>query len=77
MRIEVFKTNVTERDQADKLSEQLHVLLGFFATFDLEDCDKILRVTSVSGEIHAHAVIAVLKNSDFQAEVLPDEVLQA
>lgn len=75
--IEVFKTNVTERDQANKLSEQLHVLLGFFATFDLDDCDKILRVTSLSGEIKPAAVIAVLINSGFRAEVLPDEVLQS
>lgn len=43
--VEVFKTNVQEQCQADKLAG---VLLRHFPdcriNFDLEDCDKVLRV---------------------------------
>ena len=43
--IEVFKTNITERKAADKIVEQLGKLLpGSHVNFDLEDCDKVLRV---------------------------------
>jgi hypothetical protein len=43
--VEVFKTNVQESCEADKL---VHILLRHFPdckiNFDLEDCDKVLRV---------------------------------
>lgn len=43
--IEVFKTNVQEREQAGKLLTllQLHFPSSKI-NFDLDDCDKILRV---------------------------------
>ena len=45
----VFKTNVQERDLAQQLTQQL---LSCFPqskiTFDLEDCDKILRAEGSS-----------------------------
>ncbi len=43
--IEVFKTNVQEDEQAERL---IKALSDYFPnsriTFDLEDCDRILRV---------------------------------
>ncbi|MDB5224010.1 MAG: hypothetical protein JWN83_2677 [Chitinophagaceae bacterium] len=45
MKIEVFKTNVQEASQADKI---LALLLEHFPgnriNFDMHDCDKVLRV---------------------------------
>jgi hypothetical protein len=43
--IEVFKTNVTNPQQADELIGLLHHLLpGSTINFDLDDCDRVLRI---------------------------------
>ncbi len=43
--IEVFKTNVDNAPEADKVLRLLaHEFPDFKVNFDLEDCDKILRV---------------------------------
>ncbi len=43
--IEVFKTNVSNPQQADELIGLLRNFLpGGIINFDLEDCDKILRI---------------------------------
>lgn len=43
--IEVYKTNVQYRETADKIvSELLQAFPGSIINFDLDDCDKILRV---------------------------------
>lgn len=45
MMIEVFKTNVGDEATAEALKKSLHALLPLASVnFDLEDCDKILRV---------------------------------
>jgi hypothetical protein len=73
--VEVFKTNVERHDHADMLIEQIHqIFTDYKANFDLEDCDKILRVKSASGFVHSSPVIELLKYYGFEAEVLPDDV---
>ncbi len=73
--IEVFKTNVNERNEANRLVEQIHENFeGHQANFDLEDCDKILRVKSATGSIQVSRLITLLNDFGFHAEVLPDEV---
>lgn len=43
--IEVFKTNVQDKHQAEMLLEKIHATFyPCSANFDLEDCDNILRV---------------------------------
>ena len=73
--VEVFKTNVRDREQADMLLEQLRKTFSSYAVnFDLEDCDRILRVQTVNEEI-AHAVlIGFLGVMGCKAEVLEDTV---
>lgn len=72
--IEVFKTNVKERSQAKMLVDQIHKIFeGHEANFDLEDCDKILRVKCLSGYIQPSTFIRLLNDFGFHAEVLPDE----
>lgn len=62
MMIEVFKTNVDNPEEAERLIAELKELLPLTSiNFDLEDCDKILRVepdsefliSSVSKHLHA------------------------
>ncbi len=70
--IEVFKTNINCPDKAKQLVEAIHqAFSNYKANFDLEDCDKILRVESRNGSISTH-FINWLKCCDCHAEILPD-----
>ena len=43
--IEVFKTNITEAQKANQIALKIQTILpGAQINFDLEDCDKILRI---------------------------------
>ncbi len=71
--VEVFKTNVEDPHQAIMLLDQIHQNFNDFrANFDLEDCDKILRVKCSNGFIQPLLLINLLQDFGFQAEVLPD-----
>lgn len=71
--VEVFKTNVQDPDQANALMEKIHhVFQHYSINFDLEDCDKILRVKSTSGPIETSVLVHFLKIAGCNAEVLPD-----
>lgn len=73
--IEVFKTNVHNRQDAGMLIEQIHrSFIHYQANFDLDDCDRILRVKCLSGVIQPASLIDFLKDRGFNAEVLPDEI---
>ena len=73
--IEVFKTSVTSQRQAEILVTALQkVFPEYSANFDLDDCDRILRVANKGGTVFAEDVIYFLKGFDFHAEVLPDDV---
>ncbi|KQB43581.1 hypothetical protein [Flavobacterium aquidurense] len=67
--IEVFKTNVQEVHQSKMIVEKL---LEHFPNssinFDLEDCDKILRIHSMS--ISNKIIIELLNAHGFHCEVL-------
>ncbi len=72
--VEVFKTNVKDCDHATMLLEQIKKnLAGYNANFDLDDCDKILRVQSETVFIQSSSLINLLKEFGFDAEVLPDD----
>ncbi|MGX5820091.1 hypothetical protein ACWKWU_17975 [Chitinophaga lutea] len=72
--VEIFKTNVCSPRNAEWLTDLIHRRFEKYrANFDLEDCDRILRVISPTGAIDAHAVIALMAEQGYQAAVLPDE----
>jgi hypothetical protein len=72
--IEVFKTNVQDPVQANMLIHHIHELFGHYrVNFDLEDCDKILRIQSKAGIVEPEFVIELLRDFGFSAEVLPDD----
>lgn len=73
--VEVFRTNVSDSHHANMLLDQIHrSFAGYKANFDLEDCDKILRVKCAAGFIQASYLVELLKDFGFHAEVLPDEI---
>lgn len=67
--VEVFKTNVEQTEQSEFLINQIscHVPDGKI-NFDLEDCDKILRVEAE--RISNETIIGLLNQNGFHAEVL-------
>lgn len=71
--IEVFKTDITCADKAKQLVEEIHRAFSCYkANFDLEDCDRILRVVSSNGNIN-NSFIDWLKNAGCNAEVLAED----
>ncbi len=67
--VEVFKTNVARQEQAHKL---LGLLLQHFPlsriNFDLEDCDKILRVEG--NDFITDDIMLLLRREGFACSVL-------
>ncbi len=71
--IEVFKTNVENQSDADRLLREIHsCFIGHQANFDLDDCDKILRVKCKQEIVEASSFIHLLHRFGFYAEVLSD-----
>jgi hypothetical protein len=74
--VEVFKTDVQDPEHANRLLDQLHrTYRDYTATFDLEDCDNILRVECPTGVVQASRLIDLLQGFGYKAEVLPDDPL--
>ena len=72
--IEVFRTNVGKEKEADLLLGHFHrEFPNYRINFDLEDCDKILRIETDTALINVVALFACMKAYGFIAEVLPDE----
>ncbi|AWK06614.1 hypothetical protein HYN56_21225 [Flavobacterium crocinum] len=68
--IEVFKTNVQEESQCQIIIEKLlEHYPNSSINFDLEDCDKILRIHA--NEISNTKIISVLNFHGYFCEVLP------
>ena len=72
--VEVFKTNVTADADADLLITELHKAFpSYKVNFDLDDCDRILRVKSISADINPFPIMLLLQDFGFKAMPLPDE----
>jgi hypothetical protein len=77
MMVEVFRTNVNHIDQASDLIAQIQrVFPGYRANFDLNDCDRILRVMAPC-EINVEKLISIMNRLGFHATVLPDVIPDA
>lgn len=67
--VEVFKTNISEPVTANDIVHQLQKILpGAMINFDLDDCDKILRIES--DFILVPEIQKLLTASGFICEVL-------
>ncbi len=73
--VEVFKTDVQHPHQANTLINQIQqTFTDYIVNFDLEDCDRILRIKCTTGIIKSASLINLVKDLGFYAEVLPDEL---
>ena len=69
MIVEVFKTNVAEVKLSELLIQQLEDQFPeSHINFDMEDCDKILRVESYT--VTPEKVIQILNSNGYSCEVL-------
>lgn len=67
--VEIFKTNVVKIKQSKMLIKQLkNSLPKSKISFDLNDCDKILRVEGV--DIESETIIEFLILNGFQCQIL-------
>ena len=67
--IEVFKTDVQSEEQASTLAEKLSLLFPKTKiNFDLEDCDKILRVEG--NTIIPTKIIETLSSNGYDCSIL-------
>ncbi len=73
--VEVFTTNVVEKSEAALLVEQIESSFpDYKANFDLEDCDRILRIKFDTGAVDAERVIKFLSTFGYKISLLPDTV---
>jgi len=69
MIVEVFKTNVEEVELSELLIRQLEDQFpDSLINFDMEDCDKILRVEART--ITTEKIIQILNSNGYSCEVL-------
>ena len=69
MDVLIFKTNVTTPRQANRLQPLLSALADIKQyNFDLEDCDKVLRI--VSSRIEPQTIRYILQVAGFMCEEL-------
>lgn len=71
--IEIFKTDIQEQGQAEKVSGVLANLLpNARISFDLDDQDKVLRIENP--DIDTDAVVAAVRDLGFKCSVIPDKI---
>ncbi len=70
--IKVYKTDVEDLSAAESILEKIHShCRNYDASFDLEDCDNVLRVESQNGLLDESAIKNIVKKSGHQLETLP------
>ena len=76
MKVEVFKTNVNYLMDAELLVREIENFFpAYSVNFDMEDCDRILRVETDSNEIQIERIIQMMNYNNFKAEILPDKIV--
>lgn len=69
--VAVYKTNVDDGAKAQKILEKiLQHIKDVDPNFDLEDCDKVLRVESLNGGVDEAQIEEIMKNAGVRIEEL-------
>ncbi len=71
--IEIFKTDIKEKDAALLLEVLSSSFPAFKFNFDLDDRDKILRVDTVEDILETEVIVKILKTYQYTCQVLEDE----
>lgn len=69
--VEIFRTNVKNRQEASWILRRLHAQFPpYVANFDLDDCDRILRVKCLTEPIDSIRLGAFLISIGCQIEMI-------
>lgn len=69
--VKVYKTNVNEPSKAKSILDAIREHLpGSDPSFDLDDCDKVLRVENPSAEIEERNIRDILQSHGYEMEIL-------
>ena len=69
--IEIYKTNVKNKTAAKKiLAEIVSKQPHYCCNFDLDDCDKVLRIENASGRIDNDLIFEILENNNHEGAIL-------
>lgn len=67
--IEVFKSNIIKKKQANEFKKEcLNKYPNYQITFDLEDCDKIVRVEAKS--LNVKDIMDIAHNANILLQIL-------
>lgn len=70
--VKVYKTNVNKLSRAKSILNTIRENLpDSDPSFDLEDCDKVLRIEYYSGKFKEQEIREILANYGHSLEVLP------
>jgi hypothetical protein len=71
--VEIFRTNVKSKRLAGKVLKALQSHLpAFNFNFDLEDCDRILRVQSNGAPVECPKIIRIVKGHFIEISLFED-----
>jgi hypothetical protein len=71
--VEAYRTTVTSPGAASGLLRQLRSFFpGWCISFDLDDCDRVLRVETPGDPIDNNLIAGLLRQSGYACEPLPD-----
>lgn len=67
----VYKTDVADKSEAKMIIQAIHRHFPKSdVSFDLEDCDNVLRVESRNGKIDERKIIRLVEDQGFQLHTL-------
>lgn len=71
--VEIFRTNVANENNAQQIVNAVHSnFQRYKVNFDLEDCDRILRIENTNGRLNITEILQFLKHLGLDAEVMAD-----
>jgi len=69
--IKVYKTDVQTHTVARHLTDCIHLELPHSdVSFDLEDCDNVLRIESLNGKVNEKRIRKIFENNGYHLESL-------
>lgn len=69
--VEVFKTNVAHKKAAKTILTEIGIHQPEYkCNFDLDDCDKVLRIENVKGHVDAKLIFDILKKNNYEGSIL-------
>lgn len=73
--VEVYKTNILKKQHAKLIKKEINTLFPKYSiNFDLEDCDRILRIDTFEEMLDPNSIINILYKNGFTIEILSDEI---